>query len=351
MVLIKKIYALILSVVIGVTVYEIVFKTPGSLDLKFKADEYSLLNLLSFGIFEKTSTADNRPLYILIMSSNPRSGSTMFSEIISTRNNSVLFFEPLWDQMKKPCFQNGNCTSTFLHDVFNCSYDQDFEDWFRAKRLFIHYYHPNVHHCGNSQCLRDLDIRGLCQNTTTRIMKVIRSRLSWLKPLLSDLKLNLKVLYLTRDPRGSITSIKSFRWDASPKLRCGNMLDDMQEYEKLKTTYPGKIMSVSLEILSLDTINTMKQIHSFLYDNSTLPWATLEYIKTHFNATENSRGTMDTKKNSEIEYQAWRLKISSTLLRTIEDEPACVSVIGKMGHVLFRSFTNVRNYTISLWKT
>ncbi|KAK7086005.1 hypothetical protein SK128_015747 [Halocaridina rubra] len=343
----NKVLAVLLILMGLVTVYEITTYTGTVIHFNFKYDKFSFTDLLNLKFLE--TEEDNRPLSILLLSSLARSGSTMFSELLSTGNDSVLFFEPLWDQMNKPCFQNGSCVSNFISNIFNCSYENEFEDWLIHKTLFFHYYHPKAKTCASVKCQRHFDMRGLCQNATTRIVKVIRSRLSWVKELLSDPQLNVKIIYLTRDPRGSISSIENIGWDATPKIKCGDLLEDMEEFDALHKLFPYKIKSVSLEALSLYQIDIAKDIYLFLYGTSDLPQETRDFIELHMNAETDFGNNMDTRKNSSVEYQAWRLKILESTLAKIESETLCLRILEKMKHTVFGTIKNAQNLNISLF--
>ncbi|KAG7158914.1 carbohydrate sulfotransferase 5-like [Homarus americanus] len=293
---------------------------------------------------------------VLILSSLPRSGSTLVAELLATHHNSVLFFEPLSNPQMKPCLLNGTCVKEYISSIFKCTYERNFENWLKGKGLFLKYFHSSVSRCfgrpkeGGGACRRKLDLRSLCQNASIRIVKVIRSRLSWLEGLLNDTSLKIKIIHLVRDPRGSLTSIKNLGWNSKPSIRCSALQDDMCRYNNLLKKYPAKLTRLRLERLSMDPYGTVSDIYAFLYDGATLSKVTLQFLMEHMSATDTqpSGDNMDTQKNSLKEYQSWRWKITSELLKETEKEPACRATITQLGHVLFGSLHNARNSSIAL---
>ncbi|KAK8746971.1 hypothetical protein OTU49_016926 [Cherax quadricarinatus] len=297
-------------------------------------------------------------LHVLLFSSLPRSGSTVVAELLATHPNSVLFFEPLSSQKKNPCARDGSCVASFLTRLFKCTFDQNFENWLKGKGLFLKYFNPTTRQCierpweGGSACRHKLHLNVMCKNASVRIVKVIRSRLPWLVNLLNNTSLNVKIIHLIRDPRGSLNSMQRLNWNSKPSLRCGNLEDDMREYNKLLKKYPTKVKMINLEMFSVDPYSTTSDIHKFLYGSPGLEERTLQYLKEHTRARKTLFfvDNMDTHKNSSREYQAWRWRITSQLLRETEEELACSYVINELGHAMFGSLHNARNLTLPLDK-
>ncbi|KAK7056530.1 hypothetical protein SK128_011873 [Halocaridina rubra] len=306
---------------------------------------------------ESTKSHQDKPLFILLISSIGRSGSTVVSEILGTREKSVLFFEPLWDKKKDPCFiKTGECVPDFLKKLAHCEFEQEFEEWLRWKGLFLQFYHPQAARCfslpseGSGRCRRELKLRSLCEQSSVRMAKMIRSRLIWLESLLNDESFNVKIIHLTRDPRGSLLSYRKLGWDASSSKQCSRLYTDMKDFEKLAKFYPTKLFHLQLEALSTAPYKTLGHLFGFLYGNSTLPKRVKDFVERHMNSLRPSYGNMDTIKNSKIEFDAWRWKISVKILRVIEKEESCRSAIGQLNHVIFGSLENATNRSLPLEK-
>ncbi|XP_068214696.1 carbohydrate sulfotransferase 3-like [Palaemon carinicauda] len=303
------------------------------------------------------ATQADKTLFILLVSSSGRSGSTMMSELLGTLDSTVVFFEPIWMTKKEPCYLNGQCVPELLSSLASCSYREDFGEWLRWKDLFLRYYHPEALRCfqkpkeGNGRCRRNLDLRGLCHRSKIRVAKVIRSRLSWIEGMLKDESLNMKVVYLVRDPRGSLASIQKLGWGSLPSKQCPLLDTDLKDFERMSKLYSEKLYRVQLERLCIQPQETVTELFRFLFDDPTLPEGVRRFMGQHMNAATSSSGVMNTVKNSSEEYQAWRWKISEEMLLDIEKEPTCQSAIRTLGHVIFGSYKNALNASVSLIKT
>ncbi|KAK3870456.1 hypothetical protein Pcinc_024317 [Petrolisthes cinctipes] len=231
---------------------------------------------------------------VVVVSSLPRSGSTFLAELLTSHdfNDTTLFFEPLMPYKKKIRRQqntNGSfVVGRFLSGLLTCNFSDDFETWLKGKPLFLSYYHPSVERCfrkpaeGGSRCMKRLDLSSVCGRTNTRVVKVVRSRLSWLAGLLQDSGApQVKIIHLTRDPRASMTSIRKLGWNSDPKVKCKAMHDDLTEYDNLAAKHPRQLLHVSHESMCLDPLTTTKAIFHFIHGTSHLPPSTLRFLRRH----------------------------------------------------------------------
>lgn len=291
---------------------------------------------------------------VVVVSSLPRSGSTLLAQLITAADNTVLFFEPLARYQKVPCFKNGSCVTDFMSSLFRCTFDDKFDVWLKGKGLFIGYYHPSVQRCfqwpkeGSSTCRRRLDLRALCRGANVKVVKVIRSRLAWLAALLD--RSNVKIIYLTRDPRASLASISRMGWDSFPSRRCAALAADLDAYTALRASHPNRITRLSLEEFSRSPVQTTQRIFDFLHGISTFGDSVQRFLREHTNASRvwSNDGNMDTHRNSVREAEAWRGSVTLRQLREVEGEPACQAAITRLGHALFNTLENARNSSFSL---
>ncbi|XP_063590809.1 carbohydrate sulfotransferase 3-like [Penaeus indicus] len=297
---------------------------------------------------DETALPKQPPLWVLTLSSLPRSGSTLMAQFLGTLANSVVFFEPMWIKEYTPCADDEDCVVDYIYNIFNCSYKQDFEDWFRKKDLFFGYFHSDVKSCKGAGCRDALDVRGMCERSDARVMKIIRTRLAFLEPLMSDPEINFKVIFLTRDPRGSLNSIRKFGWNRDPLTRCSHLDKDQVAYDELSELYPDKVMLVKHEDFCLDPMGKAEELMEFLYGHSTVPEELKTYLANHM-TSKTQKGTMSTVKNSSQEYDAWRYKIREDDLLKIESEPICARTIESMGHVLFGSIQRANDSSVPLF--
>lgn len=183
---------------------------------------------------------------IIIMSSNPRSGSSYTGELLSASDDSAFFFEPLWYFVDKknfsPSFEE---KKSLIMNLLKCN----FHDPRIKKMLFSNKQSTFVFRkpsrlglkfdtspIGRMGFLKRMEIR--CRRTKTRVIKTIRLNMTEMTTILDQLpeegrvsRHNLYVVYLVRDPRGVINSVQSLKeqWPErflDPKHICSRLLND-----------------------------------------------------------------------------------------------------------------------------
>lgn len=297
-----------------------------------------------------------KPLFILLMSSSGRSGSTLVTELLGTRGNSVVFFEPLFktiSQEKDPCHLNGTCIPQYLKSIAECGYSQEFEDWFKERTLFYSYFNIDVNNCfvyaDDKKKCKMIDVRGKCRNSVLRVIKVIRSRVAWIEGLLKDDSLNMKLIYLTRDPRATLASYAHMGWKNKPLNQCTTMDKDMVDFDRLTKLYPNKAYQMEIEKLSADPVASIQEMFDFLFGSPEIHDETMVFINTHMYSNVSVSFGMNTAAYSYEEYQAWRWEITEQLLNETEKEPICKSVLKKLKHEVFGSLKRARDKNVSLF--
>ncbi|XP_068212719.1 carbohydrate sulfotransferase 3-like [Palaemon carinicauda] len=299
------------------------------------------------------------PIYVLVLSSNPRSGSTFLAEMLSRIEQSVLFFEPLWTQESKPCIQDSACVERFLLDTFSCNFTGQFEAWLKSKPIFLRYFSPEAYECSTNledetiqKCIGNLTLRQICMDSKIRIVKSVRARMHSFARVMLDRKVNFKLIHLTKDPRGVMESIRHFpKWNQDPTKRCKGLEQDLDTYEVFSDRYPSKVLRVSYEMLCLQPSKEISKILGFIFETPPfVPASVEEYINSHTNMMWG-KDSLSTHKVSEREYFAWRWRISKKLLASVEHEPSCLRSIQRLNHTVFDSIRRVRNVSISLFAT
>ncbi|XP_045107819.1 carbohydrate sulfotransferase 3-like isoform X2 [Portunus trituberculatus] len=294
------------------------------------------------------------PLVVLVLSSMPRGGSTLLTELLSNIPGSVVMFEPLWLIEKTKCYKDLACVQRYLADVFTCSFKENFQTWLKGKGLFFQHFNGQARKClalkgeEKEACLKGMDLQALCAATPMLVVKVVRARLAWLRNMLEDSLINLKVLHLTRDPRASLRSIATFGWNSEPHSRCAELEDDLLTYEAARQAFPAKVLQVRYERLCLHPQQVIRDLFRFLQDDAAPPAAVTAYVDQHMLSGASRKGTMSTFRNSTEEFQAWRFKINDKQLKVIEAEPACLRAITHMGHATFGSEAAARNTSLPL---
>ena len=296
---------------------------------------------------------NNEPTGVIIISSTPRSGSTLLGELLASRNKSIYYFEPLHSKQKSICRKDEKCTQKLFEDLLTCKIPKSDYGWLLS--FFSKYLGENVQNClkldktRRGSCLKSIDLNKECQTSNHRILKTIRARLNVTEYFLKSHNSNIKIIYLSRDPRGAMNSIRKFPWDNSPNLHCTNILSDIITYEDYSSKYPLKLFWVKYEDLASKPFQTIKGINKFLYNEESIPNSTINYINTHMieSSKPEKNSAMNTKKNSRANLEKWRLKIPLKLLVEINKTINCLSVFEKMGYKNFM-YDDVRNVNISI---
>ena len=90
--------------------------------------------------------------------------------------------------------------------------------------------------------------RAACPLFPIRLIKTVRLRVPYVEGLLQDPEIssNLRVVMLSRDPRGVMTSRSAVNWCenphcSDPEFACKDLDNDLEAAARLKRLYPGEI--------------------------------------------------------------------------------------------------------------
>ena len=98
-------------------------------------------------------------------------------------------------------------------------------------------------------------------------VKTVRLRLNLTGEFVVDPRLNVKVLLLIRDPRGTTNSRRGTSWCKNspdcedPKILCSDLVDDYRAYVRLKEKYPSNYEVLKYEDLSTDYWNITLKLY------------------------------------------------------------------------------------------
>jgi len=185
---------------------------------------------------------------IIVMSSNPRSGSSYTGELLSASRDSSFFFEPLWyfidaHKNQPASFED---KQSLLLNLLKCNFRDT-----RIKRMLFSnrqstfiFRKPSILGLSfdeksvieRSGFVKKMEMR--CRRTKTRVIKTIRLNMTEIHTIIKNLpedgpinKNNFHVVYLARDPRGIINSVQNLKdqWPErflNPKHICSRLLND-----------------------------------------------------------------------------------------------------------------------------
>lgn len=151
---------------------------------------------------------------VLLLSSVGRSGSSFLGEVLASQGRNMYFYEPV-RRLRPAQRADGALVKAELRRHFGCDIP--------AARLGWTVRQPGNKAKKRAKVSGD-EVRRWCRREPLRIVKTIRTHLEWTQELLDDEKLNLKVIHLVRDPRGSAVSMEETSWKTSVEDICSKVL-------------------------------------------------------------------------------------------------------------------------------
>lgn len=156
--------------------------------------------------------------FVSVIISTWRSGSTFLGDIMNSMPGNYYHYEPLlyYDivQIRGPP-QSTEALST-LRQLLKCNYT-GLEDYLEYGQGHTFLFTHNTRLWRNCQlypqfCFDPNFLNPFCRLFPFQSMKVVRLRAALTEPLLIDTGLNVKIVLLVRDPRGTIQSRKHRDW-------------------------------------------------------------------------------------------------------------------------------------------
>lgn len=236
------------------------------------------------------------------MSSNPRTGSSYTGELLSASSDSAYFFEPLWyyvdnKNSKPPTFED---KQSLLLNLLKCNFhDPRLKKILLSKRQSTFVFRkPSIaglkydqSRIGRIGFIKRMEIK--CKMTKTRVIKTIRMSMSEMLNFISELpeegrvsRKSFHVIYLARDPRGIINSVKSLeeQWPdrfLEPQHICSRMLTDtvtlhncsdpnllVLKYEDIVHKPEEQLISISKRF----NVSLIGQVENFIQSHNSARW-------------------------------------------------------------------------------
>jgi len=242
---------------------------------------------------------------IIVMSSNPRSGSSYTGELLSASRDSSFFFEPLWyfidtHKNQPPTFEDKksllmNLLGCNFHDprIKHMLYSNRQSTFIFRKPSILGLRYDDKSFIERSGFVKKMEIR--CRRTKTRVIKTIRLNMTEIHSIIESLpaegpinKDNLHVIYLARDPRGIINSVKN-----------------LQEQWPERFLQPHHICSRLLNDSIFQSSHNIPQMKVIRYEDIALhPQKELEAISTYFNISLTDEAKNFVQAHASAKWQA-----------------------------------------------
>ena len=127
-------------------------------------------------------------------------------------------------------------------------------------------------------------------------MKTVRLRVNLTRSFIEDPSLNVQVLLLIRDPRGTLQSRKHRTWCPGkpdcdqPDHLCKDLVSDYYAVQQLKKEFPNRIRVIRYEDFCKDIKNNAKELLQFF--NFKMHPRVINFIESHTH--ENMGGVSST---------------------------------------------------------
>ncbi|XP_042888083.1 carbohydrate sulfotransferase 5-like isoform X2 [Penaeus japonicus] len=286
----------------------------------------------------------------IVISTTWRSGSTFLEELLSSHPAVYNHYEPLMQfglrQIREG--QDSVKAQNLLHDLLACRYKAKSE-YMKTALSIKEMFTRNVlvwqicsnQQIGDSLCYNDAFLKGACQLFPWSTMKIVRLRLKLLRPILEDSKLNARIVYLVRDPRGVMNSrYDTVKWCHSsdcndPSYLCSDMDDDLTAALELRKDFPDLVYILRYEDMSLSPVNKTKELLDFLgldFDPKMQ-----EFLDSH--TTKNYDKPWSTSRDSKTRVTYWASKLQVEKLKDIQD--VCTPVMKRFGYLPVNSTKDI----------
>ena len=304
-----------------------------------------------------------------------RSGSTFLGDLLNHYRGVYYYFEPLhYDAMNE---NDPQMKIEFLESLLKCRYDQEntigyLQHVSQPANIFLFKNH-NFRLWNSCQnilpqdmlCLLPEYLNKVCPLYPIKLIKTVRLNLEETESLIKDPSLDLKILFLVRDPRGTYNSRSSTaisNWCnkdqcADPEVGCQQMMNNIKSAFDLETRYPGTIKMVRYEDLSMYPEDVVADMMDFL----DLPMIEelSSYIETHTGSEklkvvrnkkthklEHKKNPYGTSRNSTATAYAWREKLSFDHIQKIQN--ACQAPMNKLGYRLLKKPEETKSIKLPL---
>ncbi|XP_045121523.1 carbohydrate sulfotransferase 4-like isoform X2 [Portunus trituberculatus] len=296
-----------------------------------------------------SDTPRPEPLQVVIVTTW-RSGSTFMEELLNSHPAVFNQYEPLtfFGLRQIRTGQDSLKAQRVIHELMSCKYEGQ-DEYLRSAhevrelltRNKLVWKVCNSEDWGDALCFNDSFLSQACHLFPWRTMKLVRLRLRFVRPLLQDPELNVRVVYLVRDPRGVINSrTDTVKWCKTadcndPSLLCSDMDEDLKTAAELHRDFPERFYLLRYEDMSLNPVNKTRELLSHL----TLDFDPHmeEFLASH--TTKNYDKPWSTSRESKKRVTYWASKLKPDKLNEVQK--ACGSVMAKFGYLTIDSTKNV----------
>ncbi|TMW54403.1 hypothetical protein DOY81_000506 [Sarcophaga bullata] len=279
-----------------------------------------------------------------------RSGSTFLGDILNAMPGNFYHYEPLLNfgirQIRDPDDEEQAIKN--IKNLLFCDYHNDMDEYLNFGKTHTYLFEHNERLWSVCKeyphyCWRPKFLTPFCKLFPLQSMKTVRLRLSTAETLLEDKSLNVHIILLVRDPRGTMQSRRHRTWCGGnpdcedPQILCEDLVADYKTAESLLKKYPSR--TLRYEDLSLEPYDMAQEVLQFYG----LPFDPLveEFLDTHTKV--NIGGVSSTYRDSKSAPFHWKQDLRTEDIKYIQDH--CTKAMELWGYRKIENFTDyARNF-------
>ncbi|XP_067621128.1 carbohydrate sulfotransferase 5 [Eurosta solidaginis] len=299
---------------------------------------------------DMTPETNGTPIRSVIITSW-RSGSTFLGDILNAMPANFYHYEPLLsfgiNQVRDGA--DGVEALRMLRQLLHCNYTNmhEYLDYGKTHTYLFEHNERLWSVCKEFPqfCWQPKFLTPICKLFPMQSMKVIRLRLALAKALLEDSSLNVRMILLVRDPRGTMQSRKHRDWCSGnvdcedPRFVCEDLVADYHAAVELLREHPSRFRTLRYEDLSLNTYDMTQEVLQFYG----LPFDPLveEFLDTHTKV--NIGGVSSTYRDSKSAPFHWKQDLRIDEIKNIQNN--CEEAMRLWGYRKIENFTNFQQTT------
>lgn len=290
-----------------------------------------------------------------------RSGSTFLGDLLQQNWKSFYTFEPLHYMSDGVRIDDDRVeeANDLIENIFRCDFSNltNYVEWVKKIRnQFLFKWNKflwGICRFRMNSCFDPNFIHDTCQRAKVHIMKVARLQMRHLRTLLPKISdLNVHIVYLVRDPRGTLKSRQNMIWCTQRtncsdiSSLCSEMRQDLYSFKQFKKTYPSRFTLMRFEDLSTDPTTNAK----LLLNKFGIPYSASirRFLKIHTNSTSSDftkRNPYTTTRNSKSVAYEWMQTLNMTDILKVQN--ICGDLLQEFGYSFIGNDTNSININVT----
>jgi len=284
-----------------------------------------------------------------------RSGSTFLGDIMTAHPATYYHYEPLlhYDITQARYGARGDDAVRTLKDLMHCNYTSldSYLKYGKSHQWLFNHNKRLWAHCTaggsnfrKSYCWKPEFLNKFCPLFPFQSIKTVRLRLNLTRSLVEDPSLNVRVLLLVRDPRGTMQSRKHRDWcpgnpdcDDPAKL-CQDLVSDYQAFKLLKKQYPGRYKVFRYEDFSMNPTNNTIDVFKFF--GFSFHQKVVDFLDSH--TKSNKGGVSSTFRDSKTAPFKWREKLS--MAEVVNIQVKCEEAMKLWGYKILTDPEELRTF-------